>query len=172
MFIITAVGPDRPGMAHALARQLFEAKCNLEDTTMTRLSGQFAMILAVAPPADLSLESLESQLKPLEASHGLSIDIAPATALSPGDVEAPRHILTAYGPETSGLLARVTGILADKGVNVTDVQTRVASAGMVYVMILELELPPALEAEALEDELRHRAPDLQISLRALEEETL
>ena len=172
MFIITAVGPDRPGMAHALAEKLFEAQCNLEDTTMTRLSGQFAMILAVAPPADLSLEALDVQLKPLRASHGLIIDIAPAAPDAATALAVPRHILTAYGPETSGLLARLTGILADKAVNVTDVQTRVAGAGMVYVMILELELPPDLRAESLEDELRYRAPDLQIALRVLEEETL
>ena len=50
MFIITAVGPDQPGMAHALAQRLFDAGCNLEDTTMTRLSGQFAMILVVSAP--------------------------------------------------------------------------------------------------------------------------
>ena len=170
MFIITAVGPDHPGMAHALAQRLFDAQCNLEDTTMTRLSGQFAMILAVAPPAGLGLAALEARLQPLRESHGLSIDIVPATP-APVD-ERPRHILTAYGPETSGLLARITQVLAERAVNVTDVQTRIASAGMAYVMLLELELPMSLRANALEAELRHRAPDLQISLREMEAETL
>ena len=170
MFIITAVGPDSPGMAHALAQRLFDAQCNLEDTTMTRLSGQFAMILAVAPPADLTLDALESQLQSLRESHGLTIEIGTATATQVS--EGPRHILTAYGPETSGLLARVTQVLAERNVNVTDVQTRVASAGMAYVMLLELELPLDLRADALEDELRNRAPDLQISLREMEAETM
>ncbi len=170
MFIITAVGPDHPGMAHALAQQLYDAKCNLEDTTMTRLSGQFAMILVVAPPANLSLEALQQRLLPLSESHGLTLDIASAQAAR--ITEGPRHMLTAYGPETSGLLARITQVLAERGVNVTDVQTRIASAGMAYVMLLELELPSQLRPDALEAELRHRAPDLQISLRALEAETL
>lgn len=172
MFIITAVGLDRPGMAHALAQKLFEAQCNLEDTTMTRLSGQFAMILAVVPPPDLSLEALQTHLAPLRESHELFIDIAPAALPETAQTNAPRHILTAYAPESSGLLARLTAILAEKNVNVTDVQTRIASAGLVYVMILELELPTALSAETLEDELRARVPDLQTSLRALEEDTL
>ena len=170
MFIITAVGPDQPGMAHALAQRLFDAGCNLEDTTMTRLSGQFAMIVVVSAPDDSTLETLEDQLQALRESHGLTIEIAPA--LDEPTSDGPRHILTAYGPETSGLLARVTQVLAERDVNVTDVQTRVASAGMAYVMLLELELPPQLRAAALEAELRHRAPDLQISLRALESETM
>lgn len=170
MFIISAVGPDSPGMAHALAQRLFDANCNLEDTTMTRLSGQFAMILAVSPPADLTLEALELQLQSLHDSHGLTIDMVAATSAQ--NAEKPRHILTAYGPETSGLLARVTQVLAEREVNVTDVQTRIASAGMAYVMLFELEIPDQLSADELEDELRHRAPDLQISLRASEAETL
>ena len=170
MFIITAVGPDQPGMAHALAQRLFDANCNLEDTTMTRLSGQFAMIVVVSAPDNLTLDGLEECLASLRDSHGLTIEIAPASAEPTR--EGPRHILTAYGPETSGLLARVTQVLAEREVNVTDVQTRVASAGMAYVMLLELELPPQLRAAALEAELRHRAPDLQISLRALEAETM
>ena len=170
MFIITAVGPDQPGMAHALAQRLFDAQCNLEDTTMTRLSGQFAMIIAVTPPEELSFDDLEARLAPLRDSHGLTIDIVAATSTQ--HAEKPRHILTAYGPETSGLLARITQVLAEREVNVTDVQTRVASAGMAYVMLLELELPTGLRANALEAELRHRAPDLQISLRALEADTM
>ena len=170
MFLITAVGPDAPGMAHALAQRLFDANCNLEDTTMTRLSGQFAMILVVKAPDDLELEALASRLAPLRESHGLIIEIAPTLPVRVA--EGPRHILTAYGPETSGLLARVTQVLSERGVNVTDVQTRLASAGMAYVMLLELELPMEVRADALEAELRHRAPDLQISLRPLEAETL
>ena len=58
MLIITAVGPDKPGMAHAVAQILFESGCNIEDTTMTRLSGQFSMILAVEPPRGASIEGL------------------------------------------------------------------------------------------------------------------
>jgi len=171
MLIISAVGADRPGMAHAVAQILFDCGCNIEDTTMTRLSGQFAMILAVESP-DYSAQELETRLSPLRHALGLHVDVSSASDVPELPNEAPRYILTAYGPEKTGLLARLTAILADKAVNVTDVQTRVASAGMVYVMLLELELPPSLNAESLEDELRAHLSDLQVSLRPLEEDTL
>lgn len=172
MLIITAVGPDRPGMAHAVAQILFERNCNIEDTTMTRLSGQFSMILAVAPPEDVSVEELTSRLEALRASHGLNVDVTPVSDAPLSHSGAPRYLLTAYGPEHTGLLAHLTGALAQKEVNVTDVQTRVASAGTVYIMLLELELPPGLAPRTLEAELQSGAPDLQISLRAIDEETL
>ena len=170
MLIISAVGPDRPGMAHAVAQILFDAGCNIEDTTMTRLSGQFAMILAVGS-SDLTAQELAIRLSPLRHLLGLHIDVATAGD-APTPSEVPRYILTAYGPDKTGLLARLTGVLSDHSVNVTDVQTRVASARMVYVMLLELELPPALDAEVLEEELRHSLGDLQVSLREMEEDTL
>ena len=172
MLILTAVGPDKPGMAHAVAQILFESGCNIEDTTMTRLSGQFSMILAVEPPRDLDLTAVQSKLESLRASHGLVVDV---TEISDAEIKTgggPRHLLTAYGPENTGLLAHLTGILAQMSVNVTDVQTRVASAGTVYIMLLELELPSTLAPETLENALRDDARNLQISVRTIDEETL
>jgi glycine cleavage system transcriptional repressor len=172
MLILTAVGPDKPGMAHALARILFESGCNIEDTTMTRLSGQFSMILVVEPPESVSVEDLTVRTGALRFSHGLVVDVTEAIESPTQLADSPRYMLTAYGPENTGLLARLTGVLADLQVNVTDVQTRVASAGTVYVMFLEIELPLGLESEALEAELQESAPDLQISLRAIDVDTL
>jgi glycine cleavage system transcriptional repressor len=172
MLIITAVGPDKPGMAHSVAQILFESGCNIEDTTMTRLSGQFSMILAVEPPADASIEQLTQKMEGLRELHGLVVDVTDVPESDEPESDAPRYLLTAYGPEKTGLLAHLTGILAQKSVNVTDVQTRVASAGKVYIMLLEVELPADLDAAALEAELQRGAGDLQISLRAIEEETL
>jgi glycine cleavage system transcriptional repressor len=172
MLIITAVGPDRPGMAHAVAHILFESGCNIEDTTMTRLSGQFSMILAVSPPAEVSLEALTRRLEALRESHSLVVDV---TSVSDAEIPisaSPRFLLTAYGPENTGLLAHLTGVLAQNAMNVTDVQTRVASAGTVYIMLLEVELPPNLAPETLEAELKRSAPELEISLRSIDEETL
>jgi len=171
MLIISAVGADRPGMAHAVAQILFDCGCNIEDTTMTRLSGQFAMILAVESP-DYTAQELETRLSPLRHALGLHIDVSSSSDVAGLPSEAPRFIVTAYGPEKTGLLARLTGVLAAQRANVTDVQTRVASGGSVYVMLLELELPANVDAESLEEALRAELHDLQVSLRVLEEDTL
>jgi glycine cleavage system transcriptional repressor len=176
MFIITAVGPDRPGMAHAVAEVLSSSGYNIEDTTMTRLSGEFAMILIVSPPPGASVGQLSQQLAPLENSHGLFIncrDIKPET-VPPQSTLGERYILSIYGPENQGLVARVTGVLAQHGVNISDVQTRVASGGAMYVMLYELEIPASLDNDLLSADLEAAAKAIgaQISLRPLEENTL
>ena len=175
MIILSAIGPDRPGMAHAVAQILADAGYNIEDTTMTRLAGEFAMILIVTPPATLTLELLQSQLAPLENSHGLFLSSREISAETPvADQEAPRFIVSAYGAEHSGLLAKLTGVLAAQGVNITDVQTRVASAGTVYVMIFEVQLPPGLTQESLQTALEKAAREfgVTVSIHPIEEETL
>ncbi|HEX8552053.1 MAG TPA: ACT domain-containing protein [Abditibacteriaceae bacterium] len=175
MIIITAVGADRPGMAHAVAALLSHSGCNIEDTTMTRLSGEFAMILIVSPPQSTTPETLAQTLAPLEQSHGLfiscrDIDDDAVTQKAAGE----RWMLSVYGPEKSGLVARVTEVLANRQANITDVQTRVASGGALYVMIFQLELPQGQSIDALRDDLQAAAIELnvQTSLHPLEEDTL
>ncbi len=174
MVIITAIGPDRPGMVHALATVLGQFGCNIEDTTMTRLGGEFAMILVVSPPSPSDARVLAEALAPLEKSHGLFINCNAIAARDENKTAPPRFIVSAYGAEKSGLLAGVTRVLAQQSANVTDVQTRVAAGGAAYIMLLEIELPATGDTVILERALQDAAHHLgvQISLRPLEENTL
>src|SRR3989442_15688483 len=49
--MLTAFGQDRPGIVAALAEGLYHLGCNIEDTCMTRLRDEFAMMLLVRLPA-------------------------------------------------------------------------------------------------------------------------
>ena len=176
MIIITATGHDRPGMVAAISQKLFDANCNIEDTTMTRLSGQFAMILVVAPPDGIGTREVEELLEPLHDSHGLHIhcnELVSGEDASTSD-EAPRFILSVYGADKTGLVARVAHVLAENDANITDLQTRVAAAHTVYVMIYEFELPTDCDVENLRSDIEAAARELQVeySLRPLDEDTL
>lgn len=177
MILITAVGHDRPGMVAAISQKLLEANCNIEDTTMTRLSGEFAMILVVANPPGLSSAALQETLASLRESHGLRLscnELDDSQQANEDDAPPSRYVLSAYGPDRTGLVARMAGVLADQGANVTDLQTRVASHHSLYVMIFELELPPALDVESLQSALGEAARELnvELTLRPLDEDTL
>lgn len=177
MIIITAVGRDRPGMVAAISQKLLEENCNIEDATMTRLSGEFAMILVVANPPGLSTPALQQSLASLKESHGLRLSCNDLDDSEPENAEeiAPaRFLLSAYGPDRTGLVARVAGVLASHGANVTDLQTRVASHHALYVMIFELEFPATLNRENLQTALNQAARELnvELTLRERDEDTL
>lgn len=176
MILISATGHDRPGMVAAIAQKLQEANCNIADATMTRLSGQFAMILAVTAPDAGSTPRLEEHLQALRASHGLQIHCSDFEHDQPaGDaVENARYVLSVYGPDHTGLVAGVASVLAVNRVNITDLQTRITGGNALYVMIFELEFPPDLEMATLHTELAGvtRELGLEFSLNAMEDDAL
>ena len=45
--VISAVGADHPGLVNDLSRSILEYGCNIEDSRMTVLGGEFAAILLV-----------------------------------------------------------------------------------------------------------------------------
>src|SRR2546425_10744363 len=62
--MLTAFGQDRPGIVAALAEGLYHLGCNIEDTCMTRLREEFAMMLLVRLPAGLAPDQLPDRLTP------------------------------------------------------------------------------------------------------------
>jgi glycine cleavage system transcriptional repressor len=133
---VTAVGADRPGIVAAVAEVLHDVGGNVEDSAMTILGGHFAIVLLVSSP--VVAEELRASLAPVADRLGLTVSVSGAAGQSTG-AEAT-HLLSVYGADKPGILAGVTRALADEGANITDLETRVLSAGSdpVYAMVVEL----------------------------------
>jgi glycine cleavage system transcriptional repressor len=145
-YAVTAVGPDGPGEVAALAEALAGLGANLEDASMTRLRGHFAMTLIAA--ADASVEAVEGALAPVAASTGLHISVWPIDADPPPPAGDRPWRVTLHGADRPGLVAGVARELASAGANITDLSCRLA--GELYVMTLDVDSPsePALGALA------------------------
>lgn len=170
---LTAVGRDRPGIVAGVTRILFEHGCNLEDSSMTILEGEFAMILLVAAPDGAALEALRADLQGVADRLHLVLAFRELPEEPPGNPppEGREAILSVYGADRPGIVYRVAQLLADRAVNITDVDTRIVDAGRpIYIMILELTLPPALETAALHHALDALGQELGVdmTLRPLE----
>jgi glycine cleavage system transcriptional repressor len=173
--LLTAFGQDRPGMVAALAEGLYQLGCNIEDTCMTRLRGEFAMIVMVRLPESVQADTLVERLAPSTAPLGLTVlcRALPAEAAErTSDPDAPFYMLSVYGADHPGIVARVARTVADHGGNITDVNTRVIGPAErpVYVMILEIQMTSGAQPEPLQDALEQLRPTLGVDLtfRALE----
>ena len=136
--VITAVGRDGPGIVAALAEAVFTLGGNLDDATMTRLHGAFAAMVAARLPAGKSADDARGALRPLAEERGLTVTVQ---AVSDAHSETPPDtLLTVYGADRPGIVYQVASALASRGVNITDMDTRLAgtTAAPVYVMLLEL----------------------------------
>lgn len=140
-FAITAIGLDQPGIVAAVAGVLTQVGGNVEDSAMTILGGQFAILLLVATEA--SGDQLSERLSEATADLGLTVHVNEVDSGTEGarrSAPLPTHVLSVYGADRPGILAGVTRALADAGANVTDLETRLLSPGEdpVYAMVIEL----------------------------------
>ena len=70
--------------------------------------------------------------------------------------------MSVHGADHPGIVAAVTRVLADAGVNVTDLQTRLARE--LYVMIIDAAVPPGLALEELDRRLRAVADEQGVTI--------
>jgi glycine cleavage system transcriptional repressor len=144
---VTAVGPDAPGEVAALAEALVGLGANVEDASMTRLRGHFAMTLIAATGA--SREQLQEALE--AAATGLTVSVSPLGEDTEPEASGRAHRLTVHGPDRPGIVARVARAVADHGGNITDLTCRLV--GELYVMTVEVDLAdPTGLAEELKAE--------------------
>jgi glycine cleavage system transcriptional repressor len=162
--VVWTLGADRPGIAAAITGPLLELGGNLEDCSMTILSGQFAMVLVVELPDTVEVAALEAALAGPAAALDLGLAVRvvgdQAGATSPG----PRCVLSVYGADHPGIVHRFVTLLADAQVNITDLETRVigAAADPVYAMVLDVELPADLAVESLQEQVAALATEVGV----------
>lgn len=151
LLAVTAVGADQPGIIARVTGVLLDHGGNLHDSTMTILGGQFAIVLLVEGEAQP--EALEADLA--EATRDLGLVVAVRNVGQGTQSPPATHMLSVYGADRPGIVHRVTTQLADRGVNVSDVTTRVLQGERaVYAMVLEVSLPEGVDPAEVTAALR------------------
>jgi glycine cleavage system transcriptional repressor len=101
----------------------------------------------------------------------LVLSVRPVAEAPPGHLEGRPYVLTVYGADRPGIVADVTGALARNDVNISDLATHVTE-DHVYVMLIEVMLPPGVDDARVEADLRAAAAGVDIAFRPAEAETL
>ena len=149
--VVSALGPDRPGIVSSVTGVLVTHGLNILDSHMGRLSGRFSMMLICNAPDDLDEKRFLDDL--LKAGIDIGLDVVFAHDASEG-VEAPEpsHIVTVYGADHPGIVHAMASALSEQGANILDLETRLA--GDLYVMTLDVaadgDVADALHAAAKE----------------------
>ncbi|MBE0569009.1 MAG: ACT domain-containing protein [Deltaproteobacteria bacterium] len=168
-FSLSVVGKDRPGIVAEVSRVLYDLGCNIEDSTCTILSGQFAMILVIVHREHASVSGIDPSFDPLRKGMGLTISLH---ALEEEEVSRKKgfsgrpHIISVYGADRPGIVHKVALELARHQVNVTDMTTQVVGSEdrPVYVMILEADIPESVDLKELDGAFERIRKELSVSI--------
>ncbi len=165
-YALTAIGRDRPGIVAAVTKALYEHDCNIEDSSMTILEDEFAMILIMSMPEAKSPEALLRDLKKAEKEMGLTIHLKEI-----GKESAPRgrqsnYIITLHGADRAGIVYRTASLLSTLGVNITDLETTVTGgAKKAYIMVIEVFVPGTVDVKEIEKEFKTLGETLGVTIK-------
>jgi glycine cleavage system transcriptional repressor len=168
--ILSAIGRDRPGLVSELAKLVLESDANLEDSRMTILGSDFAVILLCSSRAADAGDRLALGAKRLERDHGLTILIRELPAGRRPAVPAPGtklYRVEAAGEDRAGIVAGICAVLAQHGVNIVELDTTTQpgpGGAPHYRMTIRAEVPDAVEPRALREALEREAERLVLDV--------
>ncbi len=135
-YMLTLVGKDRPGIVAHVTSALFEGGGNLGEASMIRLGGNFSMMLMVQFAGNL--HALHELIDGVAGSLSLHVHLDHIEGRLHDHLQQDVRV-SVYGADRAGIVARVTGVLAEVGLHILDLESDVAGteAEPVYIMTIE-----------------------------------
>ncbi|MEM7577709.1 MAG: ACT domain-containing protein [Planctomycetota bacterium] len=160
--ILSVLGPDRPGLVGALSATVRDHHGNWLESRMAKLAGQFAGVVRVNV-ADDQLGPLDDALKAL-AQQGLVVTTthdsnASSEHRAPTSQSRKLHV-GMLGLDRPGIVRDLAHALAVRGLNITELTSRVRSAPMSGELLFEAQVNLAAPIDADLDGLREQLEQL------------
>ncbi len=154
LIVISAVGPDRTGVVQDLSKVILSCGGNIEESRMTTLGSEFAMLLLVSGNW-ATLNKLEQGLDKLAASKGLSIAIRQTDAKSPGGDRMP-YAVDIVSLDQQGIVFNLANFFASKDIEIADVATRSYAAAHtgspMFAVQMAINVPSTVHIAQLREE--------------------
>eukprot|EP00270_Netrium_digitus_P002096 TRINITY_DN1233_c0_g1_i2.p1 TRINITY_DN1233_c0_g1~~TRINITY_DN1233_c0_g1_i2.p1 ORF type:complete len:383 (+),score=68.63 TRINITY_DN1233_c0_g1_i2:42-1190(+) len=127
--VVTASGPDRPGIVSRLCKRVLECGGNVEESRMARLGGVFTILMLVTMDASLP-QKAEELRKQLLGINGLEVNTRWAQPEGQKEKKRNRKFrkISVRGADNPGLVYNVTEYLAGNNINIEDLETSTQEA--------------------------------------------
>ncbi|MFO8031044.1 MAG: ACT domain-containing protein [Desulfohalobiaceae bacterium] len=169
-FIMSVLGQERLGIVAEVTQALFELGCNLEDSSMTRLWDEFALIVLFSCPGQEPEPRLRQACAKLEQEKGLWTFFRPLESKDPKipQDKQSKHVYISC-LEQCGVLYQVSDYLFKQGIGIIRLESSrdfsSSSGHMLYNIDLEIELDPDLDSQDLKKEMQRLQQELGAEIR-------
>ncbi len=168
-FIMTAFCKDRPGIVADITESIFETGCNLEDSTMTSMLDEFAIILLFSGEGDGLEEQLLKDCRRLEREKGITAFLR---SVEVKDRRVPEKIYTktinVEGIDQGGIVYKVSRFLADNNINIENLASRrllsPETGTAIYSMEIKVQVPEGVSLNQLEKGLSKVGEELNVEI--------
>lgn len=160
--VISAIGSDRPGIVNDLSQLIVNNSGNIDDSRMTVLGGEFAIILLISA-SENELSNIEKILNEKSSEFELNIitkqtnnTIANDSAL---DKKIP-YIVEVLAMDNPGIVYKLTDFFSTREINIQSLQTDRYPAPHTGTQMFAIEMVITVPQSIIINDLRDDFLDL------------
>jgi glycine cleavage system transcriptional repressor len=162
--VVSALGKDRPGIVNQVSRIILDAGCNIEDSRMTVLGGEFALILLVSGVWN-EVAKLEAQLRVLEKKLDLTL-VLKGTEPRPAKHTMVPYVVDVVAMDHPGIVHDVAAFFSTREINIEDLNTWTYAAAHtgtpMFSMNMTISVPTSVNIGRLRDEFTRFCDEMNL----------
>ncbi len=143
--VISALGEDHPGLVNDLSKTILDQGCNIEDSRMAVLGGEFAAMLLVEGKWN-TLAKVENVLPELERSLGMTIISKRTGERSRRESKLP-YAVDVIAMDHPGIVNRLAGFFAERSINIEDMATTTYAAAHTGTPMFSVHMTVGIPAD-------------------------
>lgn len=165
--MLTIVGQDKPGIAAAVTDVLSGLGCMLGEASMMRLGNTFSIMMMVCCDGR-DPDSLSQELAGVVESFDLALHIDAVNSQLHSHIQ-PNVEIRVKGADRAGIVSSVTGLLAEAGVNIIDLESDVIGTEDEPVYFMNITGVSTVPLEELQRKLdASDIPQLDVNVSGIE----
>jgi glycine cleavage system transcriptional repressor len=162
--VISALGEDKPGIVDGLSRAIMECGCNIVDSRMTVLGGEFAVILMVTGNWN-AIAKLENALPGLGKRLGLMIT-SKRTEQRRHQGNLLPYAVDVVAMDHPGIVHNLANFFSSRNINIQDMVTTSYSAAHtgtpMFSVPMTVDIPSEMHIAALREEFMDFCDELNL----------
>ena len=152
--VIAAVGEDRPGLVDQLSGWILNSGCNIADSRMMVLGGEFSVLLLVVGNWN-NLTKLEDQVEQIGQKLGMSLSIK-RTEPKQRNGEFLPYAVDVVALDHPGIVHNLANFFSQRSINIEDLSTTSYAAAhtgtMMFAVHICLDVPADTHIATLREE--------------------
>lgn len=164
--VLSMIGSDRTGLVDRVTQAIKSHRGNLEDSRMSVLGGEFAMVMLVSVPAD-HRKNLLAQVGEVAQELDMVLSTKLTTPRRTCNDMVPLTVQV-KGMDHEGIVHEVVHALVEQGISVEALDsslTHAAHTGTpMFAMTLRLSAPASISMTTLQSRLAHVADQLALDI--------
>lgn len=162
--VVSVLGADKPGIANELTAAASEHNCNIVDSRMAVLGGEFAVIMMLSGSWS-SIAKFESNVSALEKKLGL-LTLVKRTEMTTSRSNLMPYIIQVVALDSSGIIKEISTFFSSQFINIENLQTDTYNAphtgAPMLVLNMTVNIPVSMHIADLRERFTLFCDDLNL----------